>query len=266
MQTDEFQALVGYDDHHWWYSGRRKVLHAVLSRLDLPGDADVLDAGCGTGRTMDDLRRYGRVRGFDLNAQGVEHARGRGHTEVAVARVEEIPHPDASFDLVTCLDVIEHTPDDVASLRELRRVVRPGGWLVATVPAYQLLWSSHDEANHHYRRYRRSQLRRAGVAAGWEPVAWTYFNSVLFLPGAAVRVGERLRRPHKRRGRSNVALTPRALDPVLEWPMRFEAFLIRRGLPLPVGMSLLMAFRAPAGGAAEGTRSAQLAGAVVNDL
>jgi SAM-dependent methyltransferase len=265
VQTDEFQALVGYDEHHWWYSGRRRVLHAALGRLGLPPDAEVLDAGCGSGRTMDDLRRYGTVRGFDLNPLGVEHARDRGHADVAVARVEEIPHPDAEFDLVTCLDVLEHTPDDLVSLRELLRVTRPGGWLVLTVPAYQALWSSHDVANHHYRRYRRSALRRAGVAAGWEPGPWTYFNSVLFLPGAAVRVGERMRRPHKRRGRTNVALTPRALDPVLEWPMRFEAALIGRGVRLPVGMSLLMALRRPGepGGAA---KTPELAGAGVNDL
>ena len=265
MQTDEFQALVGYDEHHWWYAGRRRVLHAALGKLALPAGAEVLDAGCGSGRTMDELRRYGTVHGFDLNPLGVEYARGRGHGDVEVARVEEIPHPDSSFDLITCLDVIEHTPDDVASLRELRRVVRPGGWLVVTVPAYQLLWSSHDVANQHYRRYRRSQLRGAGTQAGWEPGAWTYFNSLLFLPGAAVRVGERLRRPHKRRGRPNVALTPRALDGLLEWPMRVEAALIRHGVRLPVGMSLLMVFRRPAEEGA-GSESAVLAGAGVNNL
>lgn len=265
MQTDEFQALVGFDEHHWWYAGRRRVLHAAIGRLELPPEAAVLDAGCGTGRTMDDLRRYGTVHGFDLNPLGVEHARGRGHGDVQVAPVEAIPHPDATFDLVTCLDVIEHTPDDVASLRELRRVVRPGGWLVVTVPAYQLLWSSHDVANQHYRRYRRSQLRRAGVEAGWEPQGWTYFNSVLFLPGAAVRLGERLRRPHKRRGRPNVQLTPRALDGVLEWPMRLEAALVGRGVRLPVGMSLLMAFRRPVSADSE-RESPVLAGAAVNIL
>jgi SAM-dependent methyltransferase len=73
---------------------------------------------------MDELRRYGRVSGFDLSPLGVQHARARGHTEVRQARIEEIPWPGESFDLITCLDVIEHTPDDVASLRELRRVAR----------------------------------------------------------------------------------------------------------------------------------------------
>jgi SAM-dependent methyltransferase len=266
VQTDEFDALVEYDEHHWWFRGRRRVLHAALGELALPEGAQVLDAGCGTGRTMDELRGYGEVHGFDLNPRGAEHAKGRGHRDVRVARVEEIPYQDDSFDLVTCLDVIEHTPDDLVSLRELRRVTRPGGWLLVTVPAFQLLWSSHDVANHHYRRYRRTQLRAAGEAAGWELGTWTYFNTLLFPPGAAVRVLERLRRPHKRRGRPNLVLTPRSWDGVLEWPMRIEAGLIRRGARLPVGMSLLMVFRRPVAGPAPAAETPQVAGASVNNL
>lgn len=266
MKTDEFAALVDHDEHHWWYAGRRRVLHAALGKLDLPPDAQVLDAGCGTGRTMDELQGYGRVQGVDLNPEGVAHARGRGHDDVQVARVEEIPYEDQTFDLVTCLDVIEHTPDDVVSLRELLRVTRPSGWLVVTVPAYQFLWSSHDEANEHYRRYHRRRLREAGVAAGWEPGTWTYFNTLLFLPAAAVRVLERLRRPHKRRGRPNVQLTPRSWDRALEWPMRIEAGLIRRGARLPVGLSLLMVFRAPADRPESVRETPQVAGAAVKNL
>ena len=87
-----------------------------------------------------------------------------------VGRLEELPWEDGTFDLITCLDVIEHVPDDVAALAELRRVCRPGGWLLVTVPAYQALWSRHDEANHHYRRYSRAALRAAArrrrLAAG----------------------------------------------------------------------------------------------------
>jgi SAM-dependent methyltransferase len=266
VEPEEFAAIVDYDEHHWWYAGRRRILHAALGKLPLPRDARVLDAGCGTGRTMDELIGYGEVHGFDLNPLGVEHARGRGHADVQVARLEEIPYQDDSFDLVTCLDVVEHTPDDGRSLRELLRVTRPGGWLVVTVPAYQLLWSSHDVANQHYRRYRRGQLAAAGETAGWVPAAWTYFNTFLFLPGAAVRVLERLRRPHKRRGRPNVALTPRSWDGVLEWPMRIEAGLIRRGARLPVGMSLMMVFQRPSGTAAAAREKPHVAGAAVKNL
>jgi len=246
MQTDEFSALLDYDEHHWWYVGRRRVLHSQLKRLDIPADARVLDAGCGSGRTLDELVEYGSVSGVDLEPSGVASAHARGHADVHQGRLEEIPFPDDTFDLITCLDVVEHTPDDVRSLRELRRVATAGAHLVLTVPAYQLLWSSHDVANHHHRRYNRRSLARAARAAGWEPVGWTYFNSVLFPPAALVRLGERLRRPDNRRGRSNVELTPRWLDSVLVWPMRFEAWCVAHGLPLPFGMSLMLTLRAPA--------------------
>jgi SAM-dependent methyltransferase len=243
VEDAEFRAQVAVDEHHWWYRGRRQIIRAELERLDLPADCRVLDAGCGSGRTMVELRRYGRVSGFDLNPLGVSHAQARGHADVRRARVEEIPWPDDSFDLITCLDVIEHTPDDVASLRELRRVARPGAALVVTVPAYQLLWSSHDVANHHYRRYRGPQLAAAARQAGWEPVGWTYFNSILLAPAAVVRLTERLRRRRGPLEHSHVEMTPRWLDGVLELPLRLEAAAIGRGLRLPAGLSLMAVFR-----------------------
>jgi SAM-dependent methyltransferase len=249
MRESEFRALLEVDDRHWWYRGRRRVLAAQLDRLAVPRGAAILDAGCGSGRTMDELSRLGPVSGFDLNPVGVEAARLRGHADVRAAAVEDIPHDDGSFELITCLDVLEHTPDDVRSLRELRRVARPGGVLVATVPAYQSLWSDHDEANHHYRRYRRSSLRRAAAAAGWDPVSFTYFNSILLPPAAALRLAQRATR-HRRQAppHSQVHLTPHRIDRLLEAPMRLEAALIRLGIRLPAGLSLLAVLRNPVGG------------------
>jgi SAM-dependent methyltransferase len=248
MRESEFRALLEVDDRHWWYRGRRRVLAAQLERLPVPRGAAILDAGCGSGRTMDELARLGPVSGFDLNPLGVEAARLRGHSDVHAAAVEDIPHEDGSFELITCLDVLEHTADDVRSLRELRRVARPGGLLVATVPAYQALWSDHDEANHHYRRYRRASLRRAAIAAGWEPVSFTYFNSILLPAAAAVRVAQRAtRRRRASPSHSQLHMTSHRIDRVLEIPMRLEAALIRLGLRLPAGLSLLAVLRNPGG-------------------
>jgi SAM-dependent methyltransferase len=246
MRDAEMQAMLAADERHWWYRGRRRVLAAVLDRLALPPGCAVLDAGCGSGRTLDDLARLGPVSGFDFSPLAVDSARARGHRGVQRGRLEEIPYADSSFDLVTCLDVVEHTPDDVRSLSELRRVTRPGGTLVATVPAYQALWSDHDVANEHVRRYRWGALRDAAETAGWEPVRFTYFNSILLPPAAAVRLAQRLRR-RERVGpaRAQLELTPASLDSVLELPMRAEAWLIRLGARLPAGLSLLGVFRNP---------------------
>ena len=243
MTNDELHAMLAQDEQHWWYRGRRRVLRAAIERLPLGPGARLLDAGCGSGRTLDELARYGRVSGVDLSPEAVELARARGHDDVQVARVEELPFADKTFDVVTCLDVIEHTEDDRATLTELLRVTRPGGLLVTTVPAYQALWSWHDEVNLHFRRYDSASLRRAERAAGWDHVADTHFNGLLLAPAAAVRLAQRHRSRHTH---SDLDLTPPALNGVLELPLRLESRLVAAGARVPAGLSLLSVARRPA--------------------
>ncbi len=240
------QAMLDADEHHWWYRGRRKVIRAELDRLGLALDARILDAGCGSGRTLQELAAYGVASGIELSEQAAEVARARGLGEVRVGRLEQLPWPDASFDLITCLDVIEHTPDDRATLAELRRVCRPGGRLLVTVPAYPSLWSAHDEANHHYRRYSRPSLRAVATAGGWEIVRVTSFNSVLLAPAAAVRIAARRRGGADGSTSNDLELGPQWLNAALEWPLSIEAGWLRRGRTLPFGLSLLAVLRRPA--------------------
>jgi SAM-dependent methyltransferase len=242
MTPDELHAMLSRDEEHWWYRGRRRVLRAELDRLPLEPEARLLDAGCGSGRTLDELARYGRVSGVDLSPDAVETARRRGHDDVRVGRVEELPFADATFDVVTCLDVVEHTPDDRATLAELRRVTRPGGLLLVTVPAYQGLWSWHDEVNQHFRRYDSSSLRAAACSAGLDVVTDTHFNSLLLAPAATVRVAQRYRRVH---AHSDLDLTPSRLNGVLELPLWLESRLVAAGTRLPAGLSLLAVLRRP---------------------
>ena len=200
MDERLMNTMLELDDRHWWYRGRRRIIHAELDRLPVSAGARVLDAGCGSGRTLEELDRYGEVFGIELDPGAAEMARGRGRGEVEIGRLEEMPWEGGFFDLITCLDVIEHTPDDRATLRELRRVCKPGGFLLVTVPAYQGLWSTHDVANHHYRRYSRGRLRSAAAEAGWRVRRMTSFNGLLLAPAAAVRLAERrrLRQPEWR--------------------------------------------------------------------
>lgn len=236
------KATMAVDDHHWWYRGRRRIIRSELDRLPLPRPAQILDAGCGSGRTLEELVDYGTVTGLELDPDAAEMARGRDLGEVVVGRLEELPWGDASFDLLTCLDVIEHTPDDRRALAELLRVTRPGGFLLVTVPAHQALWSLHDEANHHFRRYSRRSLRAAVTAVGWNVCRISSFNSLLLAPAAAVRIAQR------RRGPSNGYTTdldvgPRWLNSVLEQPLRAEAGWLGRGGTLPAGLSQVAVLR-----------------------
>jgi SAM-dependent methyltransferase len=238
------QATLAVDEHHWWYRGRRKIIRSELDQLPLPPGARVLDAGCGSGRTLVELVDYGDVSGVELDPDAAEIARERGVGEVLTGRLEELPFPDDTFDLITCLDVIEHTPDDRGTLTELLRVCRPGGFSLVTVPAYQALWSLHDEANHHYRRYSRRALAAAASGAGWAVVRMSSFNSLLLGPAAAVRLTQRRLGTH--RGYTNdLDLGPAWLNDVLEQPLRLEASWLGRGHTLPAGLSLMAVLRKP---------------------
>ena len=239
LQTHELE------DRHWWYRGRRRIIDVLMRRLELPPGVEILDAGCGSGRNMVELARAGTVTGIEISDASVARARERGIGEVVQCSITEVPLADDRFDLAVCLDVIEHIEDDLGALRELLRVVRPGGTLLVTVPAYQWLWSEHDVINHHKRRYTRKTLSAVAEQAGWETARTTYFNGCL-LPVAIVH--RRLARPAHLVDEpvSDLERTPERLNSLLEWPLRFEALLIARGLRIPVGLSLAAVFRKPA--------------------
>jgi SAM-dependent methyltransferase len=230
------------EDRHWWYRGRRTVLEKLIARLGLPDGARILDAGCGSGRNMVELSRFGAVTGIELSETSVAIARQRGAGEAIAGSVLEMPFEDGAFDFAVSLDVIEHLEDDLLALRELRRTVAPGGLLLVTVPAYQWLWSAHDEINHHHRRYTRRSLQRVAEAAGWEQVRTTYFNSLLLPVAILLRVLERV---NTKTTESSLDLwvPPAALNWVLERPLALEAAMIDHGGRIPAGLSLLAVYR-----------------------
>ncbi len=230
------------EDRHWWYRGRRTVLDGVIAGLGLPGGARILDAGCGSGRNMVELARYGTVTGVELSETSVALARARKTGEVIAGSILEMPFADDSFDLAVSLDVIEHLEDDLAALRELRRTVAPGGALLITVPAYQWLWSRHDEINHHHRRYTRRSLQNVAQQAGWRQLRTTYFNSLLLPVAILLRVLERV---SSKTTESSLDLwvPPEPVNWLLERPLALEAALIARGGRIPAGLSLLAVFR-----------------------
>jgi len=184
-----FDVMVEQARDHWWYRARRALVAGLLAGELAPG-ARVVDVGCGTGDNLgalDDVA--GRtVAGVELSEYAVRHAppAAAGGVRAGVARAEHLPFPTGCADLITSMDVIEHLDDD-AALAEYRRVVRPGGLVLLTVPAYQWLWSDHDVWAAHRRRYSRRTLVAAVERAGLRPRRVTYFNSFLVPPAAVLR-------------------------------------------------------------------------------
>ena len=246
MNVAEYQRMFEAEERQWWYAGMRALSLALLadplSRAARQGGAlRILDAGCGTGNNLVHLARHGRAVGVDLSEEALRFCRTRG---VAAARggLMALPFADSAFDCVTSFDVIYHrwVLDDAAAVREMARVLRPGGLLLVRVPALRALWGAHDEAVHSRHRYTRGEVRRLLQGAGLEVLRATYANTLL-LPLVAARRG--LDRLTGREG-SDVGFLPAPLEWAFRGALGAEALWLRR-FSLPLGTSVFALGRKP---------------------
>ncbi|MEU4327407.1 class I SAM-dependent methyltransferase [Nonomuraea dietziae] len=184
MDATEIQRAVELEDRHWWYRERRAILARELRRIGRPGRA--LDVGAAGGGNTRVFRRYGwSALAADHSDTAVAYARQRG-LEAIKADLRCLPLDDAEFDLVTALDVLEHIDDDKAAAAEIARVLKPGGTAFVAVPCDMRLWSAHDVALGHHRRYTREELRLLIEGAGLViERLWSW--NVLLRPVAAIR-------------------------------------------------------------------------------
>lgn len=239
MRPGQHALMREVEDAHWWYRVLRgQVMQVLEERVEAGGR--VLDAGCGTGGMLSLLR--GREwHGCDASAEAVEHCRARGLERVVVSNVHSMPYADASFDAVLSLDVLYHAQvEERAALAEMRRVLKPGGWLIVNVPAFDCLRGAHDQAVEGARRYRRRRLARLLRLEGFEIEEAHYWNAWLFLPLL-------LRRMISKNEAGDLTLPPRWLNSLLAQCGRLDAAFCRH-TQLPFGSSLFVAARScPAG-------------------
>lgn len=179
---------------HWWFAGRRRLFGRLISRMELPADASVLDIGTSTGTNLRMLRDLGFTccEGLDRSEEAVRWCAEKGYGKVTLGDVCALPFPDESFDLVLATDILEHVDDDAAGLREICRVLKPEGRVLITVPAFKILWGLQDEVAQHKRRYRARELLARINVAGLRADKWFYFNYLLFLPILCARTLIRL--------------------------------------------------------------------------
>ncbi len=223
------------EETQWWYAGQRAVAAALVEPWAAGrGRPLLLDAGCGTGFNLVALARLGRTVGIDLSAEALRFCRERGVRAVRGSLLR-LPFPGAAFDLVTSFDVIYHdwVPDDRAAVAEMARVLRPGGALLLRVPALEALRGAHDAEVLTRRRYTRPELVRLLESCGLELRRSTYCNSLLLPLLFARRTLDRL----LRREGSDVGFLPAPLEALFRGVMSVEAWLVRRGLSLPLGAS-----------------------------
>jgi ubiquinone/menaquinone biosynthesis C-methylase UbiE len=237
MQPDEYAKMFRVEETHWWFAGKRRLVRVLLDSLPPQADRRILDVGCGTGGMFLLLKDYGCIVGVDESDIALRFAAQRPHAQLGRATLPDLPFPDRSFDLLTCFDVLYHrdVSNDESALRQMARVLRPGGHVVISDAALGWLRSRHDEAMHGARRYTTGELRAKLVAAGFTLERLSYANFFVF---PLVVLWRRLQRTRGRAPESDVRAAPAWLNRLMGTLYRGEAALLKRA-PLPVGTSVL---------------------------
>lgn len=238
MDPNAYIEIHEVENKHWWFIARRKIIEGVIRSFELPPGSNILEIGAGTGGNLKMLSQFGNVRAVEMDEYAREMAirQTEGKIDIEYGRCPDaIPFGNIRFDLICMFDVLEHVQEDVQTLSVLRSRLTANGRLLITVPAYQWMWSGHDEFLHHMRRYTRRELGEKLQNTGYRTSKITYFNTLLFPLAAIVRVKDRITR-------KKVDSVNRLPSPLLnDWLRKVfesEAGFVRDG-NLPIGVSLL---------------------------
>jgi SAM-dependent methyltransferase len=240
MEQHTYGIMDEVEGSHWWFVGRRAILESFLrticSKLKTQDSTlSILDVGCGTGANLEMLARFGTAEGVDVSDDALEFCRQKG-LKVQKGLVETLPYEDNSFDLTTALDVIEHLDDDIAGLKEMYRVTKPGGYSLIFVPAFMWLWGVQDDISNHRIRYTRKQIVERVEQAGFKVERATYANFTFFAPILGGRVFMKLT-GIKPESENNVNIS--ALNGIFGKIFSAERFLLEK-IDFPFGVSTVV--------------------------
>lgn len=242
MERAVFDRMAELDQDHWWFIARRRILKRLIGRVVRPPQkAKILEVGCGTGHNLAMLKGFGSLEASELDRCARAVANKRLPGKVKSAKLPDLSMFERNgYDLIALLDVLEHVPDDLASLRATHMRLKPGGALLMTVPANPWMWSAHDAAHHHFRRYTKKQLEELFLRSGLEVQLLSYFNTLLFPLVASARVVGKLTRKES----ADDSLPSGPVNWTLEKIFGLERHIIGR-LPMPFGVSLVAVVRRP---------------------
>jgi SAM-dependent methyltransferase len=252
MEPSYYDEYYRNEREHWWFRARESILRRQMERMIsagiIPSRPHILNIGAATGRSTQWLGELGDVVSLEYDGDCCRLTRERTGIEIVEGTILDLPWAGDSFDVICAFDVIEHVEDDTGAVTEMKRVCRKNGILFVTVPASPLLWSEHDEINHHVRRYRSGELK--ALFRGCELLFCSGFNSLLFAPIAVHRVVRRMadslsgarNRPLKSDfSRSQFS----ARNGLLEAIFKSENIWLSRGIGLPWGVSAMIVARRP---------------------
>jgi len=244
MEENYYPDYYQLEEKHWYFVGRRRIIFSLLEQIYPKGSENrkIIDIGCGTGIMQGYLAKYGNVSGIDNEDIALDYCRERGFTTVSKGDICCLEIPDATYDLVTAFDIVEHVADDHRAVSELARIVKPGGRILVTVPAFSWLWSNHDLINQHQRRYHRKSVEKLMAGAGLEIQKLTYFNSFFFPLIVSIRWWQKFFAPHAHQ--HDLVLPPPLLNSLLAYFFGSESIFLRY-FNFPLGVSLLCLAQKP---------------------
>ncbi|MHC4871599.1 MAG: class I SAM-dependent methyltransferase [Planctomycetota bacterium] len=246
MEKQEYRIMFEKENTFWWYRGLHDIVLKTLENLTAAERSfTLLDAGCGTGRLLEliNSRFNDRIscKGIDFSEDALSFCNERNISDTSKASVCDIPFSENSFDFVTSLDVIYHqgVEDDIAALKEFKRILKPEGKLILNLPAYEFMKSRHDSAVHTARRYNSSTLKDKLSAAGFRTSKITYRNSFLFPLAFTVRMLQKLVKDNSENQKeSDLSELPKAINIIFEKILFLENAIINNCFPLPFGLSV----------------------------
>ena len=244
MRADIYQAMAKAEDSHWWFKARRTIIADILRGQKLPASTVILDAGSGTGGNLAMLSAFGQLSAMEMDEEARALANKRGMVTVEAGMLPAaIPFGEKAFDLVVLFDVLEHVEEDFNTLTMIRSRLSTGGKLMLTVPAFEMLWSVHDDMHHHKRRYSLPPLVRLMERAGYKVTFASYINFWLFPVIATLRIFDRLTGGRligkNSAGNGELALPSPTVNRLLESIFASESTLLRI-MRLPFGVSIVL--------------------------
>ncbi len=182
MNADTFRRMAVHGREYWWYNGKESMISQLTRTLEIPVNGRVLDLGCGTGTLFEFLKQWGRVFGLELSSEALLLAHSRNSVPLVQAAADAVPFKSHSFSVVALFDCLEHLPDDRLAMKQVLELLKPDGYVLITVPAFNALHSRRDIQLAHIRRYSPAQLRSLIVQSGFHIVQMTFGYLCLVLP------------------------------------------------------------------------------------
>ncbi len=242
MQHEEYEFMYRLEEKFWWYVAMRRITDTIVQPQLRSNGLAILDAGCGTGINLAHFAAHGahRVFGLDVSPAAIDFVRKRGFRTVSQASIAEMPYAADTFDLALSFDVLCQVPAPLvrAGLREIHRVLRPGGSVFVRVPAFEWMRSSHDDAVQSVHRFTRSEVTGEMKNAGLD-VEWISYANCFLFPAVMIR---RMLKAVGIGSGSDVRPLPGAIgwiDPIFRRILESEARVFRSGIHFPFGLSVI---------------------------